>query len=309
MFSANTEPPTVLTIRSAPCCAGRVHHRRREVGRARAQADVEAEGLEQRQLVRRSRGADDLRAQHASQLQRGDADARRHAVDQKPFAGLEPALQHQHVEGHEERRAGCWRPLPTTGWPASPWPRLASISAYSENAPAQRPMTRSPGLKPATLVADRDDLASAFSADSLPAAGLAVQAMAQHELAAVQRGGMHAHQQLARARLRDAACRADRARSPCRSSASSRTASFSFQCPVKTRLRFCMRALRLRPIVIVVGYHNASLKSILLYRSILLICARSQVDARPCASSGISYYRFRCGANPRAIVMIGKRSP
>ena len=58
-------------------------------------------------------------------------------------------------------------------------------------------------LEAGDTVADRDDLAGAFSADGLPGAGLAVQAMAQHELTAVQRGGMHAHQELARPRLRE----------------------------------------------------------------------------------------------------------
>ena len=48
---------------------------------------------------------------------------------------------------------------------------------------------------------DGDDLAGAFAADRLPGAGLAVQAMAQHELAAVERRGVHAHQQLRRPRL------------------------------------------------------------------------------------------------------------
>ena len=58
-------------------------------------------------------------------------------------------------------------------------------------------MTRSPGLKPVTSRPDGDDLAGAFAADRLPGAGLAVQAMAQHELAAVEGRGVHAHQQLA----------------------------------------------------------------------------------------------------------------
>ena len=44
-----------------------------------------------------------------------------------------------------------------------------SKSAYSENAPAQRPMTRSPGLKRGDLRPDGDDFAGAFAADRLPA--------------------------------------------------------------------------------------------------------------------------------------------
>ena len=53
------------------------------------------------------------------------------------------------------------------------------------------------GTKAGDVGADGDDLARAFAADRLPAAGLAVQAVAEQELAAVQRGGVHAHEQLA----------------------------------------------------------------------------------------------------------------
>ena len=206
--------------------AGCLHDRGREVGaRACTSATSSPSGFERRQLVGRARGADDLRAQHLAQLQRRHADAGGHAVDQQPFAGLQPALQHQHVVRRRGRSAGCWRPLPTTALAGTAMASAASISAYSENAPAQRPITRSPGLKPADLGADRDDLAGAFAADGLPGAGLAVQAVAQHELAAVERRGVHAHQQLLRSRLGHRRLAQFEHRVRCRSSASSRTAS------------------------------------------------------------------------------------
>ena len=90
----------------------------------------------------------------------------------------EAALQHQHVVRHQEgqRDAGGFFPRQAGGMAIA---SASSISAYSENAPAQRPMTRSPGLKRGDLGADGDDLAGAFAADRLPAAGLAVQAVAQ----------------------------------------------------------------------------------------------------------------------------------
>ena len=65
-------------------------------------------------------------------------------------------------------------------------------------APAHHAVAR---LEAGDFRPDGDDLAGAFSADGLPGAGLAVQAMAQHELAAVERRGVHAHQQLRRSRL------------------------------------------------------------------------------------------------------------
>ena len=75
----------------------------------------------------------------------------------------------------------------------------ASISAYSRERAGAAAHDAIARLEAGDAGADRDDLARAFAADRLPGAGLAVQAMAEHELAAVERGGMHAHQQLAAA--------------------------------------------------------------------------------------------------------------
>ena len=65
-------------------------------------------------------------------------------------------------------------------------------------APAHHAIAR---LEAGDFRPDGDDLAGTFAADRLPGAGLAVQAMAEHELAAVERRGVHAHQQLRRSRL------------------------------------------------------------------------------------------------------------
>ncbi len=180
---------------------GGLHHRGRKVGGTRAQRDVQAERRQQRQLVRRSRGADDLRPQHFAQLQRGHAHTRRHAVDQQPLAGLEAALQHQHVVGHQEgqRDAGGRFPRQARRHRDGLGPFHQRVLGKRAGATAHHTVAR---LEASDAVADRDDLAGTFAADGFPRAGLAMQAVAEHELTAIQRGSVHTHQQLARCRLR-----------------------------------------------------------------------------------------------------------
>ena len=52
-------------------------------------------------------------------------------------------------------------------------------------------------------VADGNDFTGALSPNGLPCAGLAVQAMAHDEFTAIQRGSVHAHQELTQCRPGD----------------------------------------------------------------------------------------------------------
>ncbi len=176
--------------------AGRGPHRGREIGAAGGERHVEAEARERVELARRSRGADDVRAEHLRELERGDADARGHAVDEHPFAGLHAALQHQHVVGDEkgERDRGGFLPR-ERGRHGHRLGRFHQRVLRERTGAATHDAVARPEC--GHVGAGIDDLAGAFGADLLPLAGL-VQAVAAHELAAVERSGVHAHQQLAR---------------------------------------------------------------------------------------------------------------
>ena len=186
-----------------------------------------------------------LRAERLAELQRRDADARRHAVDEQPFAGLQPALQHQHVEGDEEGERNARGLLPRqVGGHRHRLGRLHQRVLRERRRAAAHDAIAGP--KAGDVGADGDDLARAFAADRLPAAGLAVQAVAEQELAAVERSGVQAHEQLAGAGRRHRGCRAARASCPSRSSASTRTASSAslVVCRKATRHRWPRRSLR-----------------------------------------------------------------
>ncbi len=132
-----------------------------------------------------------------AELQRGHAHARGDAVDQQPLAGLQPPLQHQHVVGDQEGQRECspLRPRRARGHGH----RLGRLHqrelGEGAGAAAHDPVSGPKAPRPG---ADRDHLARTLAADRLPASRLAVQAVAEQELAAVERGGAHPHQKLRR---------------------------------------------------------------------------------------------------------------
>src|SRR3989454_1479117 len=167
-----------------------------EVGGARADADVEAELLQARQLVGRARGADDARAERLARLERGHADARGHAGHQQPLAGRQVALGHQHVvddQEHERRGGGL---LPAEGGRHAHGLARVHQRVLGEAARAA-PHHGVAGREAGDALPGLHDFARALAAARLGGgAGLAAQ-----QFAAGQRGGVHAHEQLARFRL------------------------------------------------------------------------------------------------------------
>ena len=83
---------------------------------------LDPETREERSLLGRARGRDDVRAAPFRDLDGGEPDAARGAVDQDPIAGLEPAQRDEAVIGGQERHrhAGSGLGRPATGGPAAP---------------------------------------------------------------------------------------------------------------------------------------------------------------------------------------------
>ena len=208
-----------------------------KVGCPRVDGNVQTQGLQPGQLLGRSRRADDVGPERLRHLQRGDADARRHAGHEQPFAGLQTTLQHQHVvhdqEGQRQRRCSFHRQA------CRHRQRLATVHqrvlGEGADTPAHDPLADD---EPGDSGAQRDDLARAFDARGL--GSTALDEAARNELAPVQRRGMHLQQHLAGGgcgrghltRLQQHACALD-------------TQRIRFhQRPLKCGLRFSMKARR-----------------------------------------------------------------
>ncbi len=149
-----------------------------------ADAEVEAERFQLVELFLRAGGARHARAQRFGSQQGRHAHAGRHAGDEQPLALLQVALLHQHVVDHEEgqRRGGGLFP----GHVRRHRDRVGLVHqrvfGKAGRQPSHHPSARS------------FDLAGALGSADFRRTGLG-EAVAQ-ELAAVETGGLDAHQEL-----------------------------------------------------------------------------------------------------------------